>query len=176
MLKVQHRMRPYISVFIRRQTYPDLIDHSSVFDFENVKGATTSVAFIQHDQLEVQNVGIEESKTTKSNRWEAEMCVEIVPHSQITVLTPYVGQVFQIINIMRAKIKNTTAYISDLDNEAILGNLGENEDPIGLNEEVTKQSVRCSTIDNFQGEESDIIVVSLVRSNHIGNIGFLKEE
>ena len=83
------------------------------------------------------------------------MCVEIVPHSQITVLTPYVGQVFQIINIMRAKIKNTTAYISDLDNKAILGNLGENEDPIGLNEEVTKQSVRCSTIDsNFQGKKS----------------------
>ena len=35
-------------------------------------------------------------------------------------------------------------------------------------------SVRVATIDNFQGEQADIIIVSLVRSNKGGDIGFLK--
>ena len=35
--------------------------------------------------------------------------------------------------------------------------------------------IRCATVDNFQGEESDIVIASLVRSNTQGNIGFLSE-
>lgn len=34
--------------------------------------------------------------------------------------------------------------------------------------------VRVCAVDNFQGEENDIILLSLVRSNEEGNIGFLK--
>ena len=40
----------------------------------------------------------------------------------------------------------------------------------------TFQGVRVSTVDDFQGEENDIILLSLVRSNKEGNIGFLREE
>lgn len=36
------------------------------------------------------------------------------------------------------------------------------------------RNVRVSVVDNFQGEESDIIVISFVRSNDDGDIGFLK--
>jgi superfamily I DNA and/or RNA helicase len=32
-----------------------------------------------------------------------------------------------------------------------------------------------STIDNFQGEEADIVVLSLVRNYDKGSIGFMKE-
>ena len=38
------------------------------------------------------------------------------------------------------------------------------------------EGVRVSTVDNFQGEENDIILLSLVRSNSDNNVGFLKEE
>ena len=38
-----------------------------------------------------------------------------------------------------------------------------------------KAVVRASTIDNFQGEEARIVIVSLTRSNAQGQIGFLKE-
>ena len=31
-----------------------------------------------------------------------------------------------------------------------------------------------TTVDNYQGEENDIVILSLVRSNHHDNIGFLK--
>ena len=39
----------------------------------------------------------------------------------------------------------------------------------------TMPAIRVATIDNYQGEEAKIVLVSLVRSNVSGNIGFLKE-
>ena len=38
-----------------------------------------------------------------------------------------------------------------------------------------RRAVRISTIDNFQGEEADIVVLSLVHNNDKGSIGFMKE-
>jgi superfamily I DNA and/or RNA helicase len=38
------------------------------------------------------------------------------------------------------------------------------------------QGVRISIVDNFQGEENDIIILSLVRSNDEAKVGFLKTE
>ena len=37
------------------------------------------------------------------------------------------------------------------------------------------KKLRTATVDNFQGEESDIVLISLVRSNSDGDVGFLKE-
>jgi ATP-dependent RNA/DNA helicase IGHMBP2 len=37
------------------------------------------------------------------------------------------------------------------------------------------ENIRVSTIDSFQGQEADVIILSLVRSNPDGNIGFLKD-
>ncbi|HEY6502334.1 MAG TPA: AAA domain-containing protein, partial [Chitinophagaceae bacterium] len=41
--------------------------------------------------------------------------------------------------------------------------------------EILPASMRISTIDSFQGQEKEIIIVSLVRSNDDGDIGFLKD-
>ena len=38
------------------------------------------------------------------------------------------------------------------------------------------KSVRVTAVDNFQGEENDVILLSLVRSNNRQKIGFLAEE
>lgn len=38
------------------------------------------------------------------------------------------------------------------------------------------QNVRITVVDNFQGEENDIIILSLVRSNEDASIGFLKTD
>ena len=38
------------------------------------------------------------------------------------------------------------------------------------------RGVRVCAVDNFQGEENDIILLSLVRSNEDGKIGFLQIE
>ncbi len=37
------------------------------------------------------------------------------------------------------------------------------------------RAVRVATIDNYQGEEADVVVASLVRSNAAGSVGFLRE-
>lgn len=41
--------------------------------------------------------------------------------------------------------------------------------------EILPAGLRISTIDSFQGQEQENIIVSLVRSNHDGDIGFLKD-
>lgn len=44
-----------------------------------------------------------------------------------------------------------------------------------LDELIKHTSVTVQTIDSFQGQERDIILISLVRSNSAGEIGFLKD-
>jgi predicted DNA helicase len=41
--------------------------------------------------------------------------------------------------------------------------------------ETLPKQTRCSTIDSFQGQENECIILSLVRSNDDGDIGFLKD-
>ncbi len=38
-----------------------------------------------------------------------------------------------------------------------------------------KKTITINTIDGFQGQERDVVLISLVRSNEEGNIGFLRE-
>jgi hypothetical protein len=183
MLQVQHRMRPYISDFIRSQTYPSLIDHPSTHEFHDVKGVEKNVIFLDHDKPEQGGDADSLETKTKANAYEAQMCIEIVrylllqgyKHEQITVLTPYVGQVLKIIQVLKATMQDVNAYVSESDQEVINNDLSESDDAIFELEANESKSIRCSSIDNFQGEESDIVVMSLVRSNKSGAIGFLKE-
>ena len=41
--------------------------------------------------------------------------------------------------------------------------------------EMLPRNMRISTIDSFQGQEKEVIILSLVRSNDDGEIGFLKD-
>ncbi len=41
--------------------------------------------------------------------------------------------------------------------------------------EILPKQMRISTIDSFQGQEKEIVIISLVRSNDNGDIGFLKD-
>jgi len=73
---------------------------------------------------------------------------------------------------MSLEMKETAAYISELDRRQL-----DDEDENGLDGTSSDdKQIRVATVDNFQGEEADIIIASLVRSNDKGNIGFLKEE
>ena len=42
--------------------------------------------------------------------------------------------------------------------------------------ELQIKNLRVSTVDSFQGDESDVILISMVRSNAAGSVGFLKDE
>ena len=184
-LGVQHRMRPEISELIRNQTYPLLEDHPSVKNFPGVKGVTKNVVFIDHRVLEDGEMGDDKedirSLKTKSNRFEAELCIAIVRFfllqgylpSRIVVLTPYLGQLLKILHLVRSQLREASAYVSEKDRRDIDAMGEENE--TRERDNYDSKSVRCSSIDNFQGEEADIVDISLVRSNPRGDIGFMKE-
>ncbi|KAL7484059.1 hypothetical protein ACHAW6_009716 [Cyclotella cf. meneghiniana] len=180
MLQVQHRMRPCISALIREQTYPMLQDHESVHNYLNVKGTTGNLFFINHNNpKEGDN---DPQATTKSNVLEASYCVKMIrylllqgyKHHQITELTPYVGQILTILRELQ-KLGDVHAFVSELDQMELRQ---ENEEVCEqeIHELDDNNSIRCASIDNFQGEESDIVVVSLMQSNKQGAIRFLKEE
>lgn len=141
----QHRMRPEISSLVK-EIYPGLHDAENVKEYENVSGIASNVFFLSHGFQEEYR----EEGRSYENYFEAEFTTRLCRYliyqgyisSQITVLTPYSGQ-----------LRCLT----------------------GLKDNITKD-IRFCIVDNYQGEENDIILLSMVRSNDIGKLGFLDKE
>ena len=51
-LKEQHRMRPEVAELIVPSIYPELTNHSSVLQYETIRGMLKSVFFITHNHPE----------------------------------------------------------------------------------------------------------------------------
>ncbi len=49
------------------------------------------------------------------------------------------------------------------------------DDQVNLLDEILPKGIKVSTVDGFQGREKEIIVVSFVRSNSKGDLGFLED-
>ncbi len=147
-LNIQHRMRPEISQLIHPHIYDKLLNHSSVEEYPNIRGVSSNLFFIDHNEPESEDA----CDNSHSNDHEADFLVALCRYlrqqdyssQQITVLVTYSGQLLKMRNKMR--------------------------------QDKMLADVRISTVDDFQGEENDIILLSLVRSNEQHNIGFLKED
>ena len=146
MLSTQHRMRPEISLLVK-PIYPDLKNDDSVLNYPVVRGATHNLFLIDHQQCEDHS----EELVSKMNYHEAKyirrLCLYLLKQgyepAQITVLTPYSGQMFLI--------------KSEMSKDTFSG-------------------IRICVVDSYQGEENDIVLLSLVRSNKEGKLGFLGVE
>ncbi|KAI5463927.1 P-loop containing nucleoside triphosphate hydrolase protein [Mariannaea sp. PMI_226] len=160
MLKVQRRMIPIIRSVVHA-FYPELKDHESVRDPRNrapVPGmGGKHIWWFQHQWGECQN-----DNFSFYNVNESVMIVGFIRYlvqngmcaSQITTLTYYKGQVNTILRKLNA-------------------------DPILASYNPSKEwSVR--TVDGFQGEENDVILLSLVRSpsnpHDLAKVGFVDNE
>lgn len=146
MLPEQRRMAPELRE-IMKPIYGVLRDHPSVRDYDLVPGmGDTRSFFFTHDWPESGD-----SLLSKFNEMEAVMVTEFyhylllngVSVSRMTVLTFYNGQ---------------RKYINKL--------FAENRRMQNLIPTVT-------TVDSYQGEENDIVILSLVRSSGGHGIGFL---
>lgn len=190
-LAEQHRMRPEFSSIVRKMTYPALRDHSSVDQLApTVEGLESNFIFVDHQVKEDRRS--DPTDTSKVNSFEAKFVAATVAHllkqgfvpSDIVVLTPYLGQLLPI----KAALKkvNSEALIDQRDFNDLVrrGEISPDEDMGGQTANKKRQKsnvstptvpVRVSTVDNFQGEEANIVVCSLVRSNDSGDIGFLKD-
>ncbi|MEE6513878.1 hypothetical protein FKM82_021710, partial [Ascaphus truei] len=144
-LNYQHRMRPEIARLLTPHIYQELENHASVLDYEDIKGVSSNLFFVEHTFPEQE---IQDGKSHQ-NPHEAQFMVELCNYflrqeyqpSQITILTTYTGQLFCLRKLMPAKVFS---------------------------------GVKVHVVDKYQGEENDIILLSLVRSNTKGKVGFLQ--
>ncbi|KAI0050262.1 P-loop containing nucleoside triphosphate hydrolase protein [Auriscalpium vulgare] len=175
----QHRMRPEIAELVRFLTYSDLIDADSTKGRPDLRGVLSNIVFIEHAKPEDVNAKIsdgrdEGSKSSKQNTHEVQMVLKILRYlaqqgygtSQVVILTPYLGQLHLLRDALK---KDNDPVLNDLDSyDLIRAGLLQ---PAAAS--VSKNSIRLATIDNYQGEESDIVILSLTRSNPNHDIGFM---
>ena len=143
-LEIQHRMRPEIAGLVCPHIYPKLLNHESVLQYENVQGVATNMYFFHHEYPEQEN----DELRSQSNPEEAKLVVELCRYLLKQGYCP-------------SKITVLTTYTSQL---------------LKLKKLMPRSQfggVRITAVDNFQGEENDIILLSLVRSNIKGRVGFL---
>ncbi|KAL5554237.1 hypothetical protein UlMin_041638 [Ulmus minor] len=159
LLNVQHRMHPSISLFPNREFYAN-----QILDGPNVKPRSYNKSFLQgkmYGSYSFINVahGKEQYdyKHSSKNLIEVAVVCEIVEslHKEVKrtktklrvgVISPYKAQVYEISDKIGHK------YGSDAQSDF---------------------SVSVRSVDGFQGGEEDVIIISTVRSNGSGNIGFL---
>jgi hypothetical protein len=194
-LEVQRRMRPDVSTLIRETIYPRLVDHASTINLPDVVGMRKNVYWLNHEHLEDQKGSLVHHDKSRSNEWEIGMVHAIVRHiirqgvyssSEIALLTPYTGQLQKLRAALR---KEYEVILSDRDQEALEKDgfgvvdtdttprtpaTTQNHGRKPLERKQLSELLRVATVDNFQGEEAKIIIVSLVRSNKERNVGFLK--
>ncbi|PWY84476.1 putative AAA family ATPase [Aspergillus sclerotioniger CBS 115572] len=167
-LAIQHRMCSEISTLVQALTYPGLLNDPKTPNRPAPRGLQDRVIFINHSNPEKRFDGIadrrdEGAKASKRNIFEAEMGYGT---DKIVVLTPYLGQLHLLRDCLR---KDNDPVLNDLDSHDLVraGLLSQ------ASARHTKRPIRLSSIDNYQGEESDIVVATLTRSNDEGNIGFM---
>ena len=168
MLTMQYRMHAHIMGFSSEKFYGgQLVPHPSVRHanlaaYDPRFAFDLPVEFIDTAGCEYHEVAIPESRST-ANPEEAHLLLErlarlLAPcnsteHDQrpltIGVIAPY-----------RAQIN----YLKD----AI-------EDSAVLNDLLLQRRLSVGTVDSFQGQERDIIAITLTRSNNQGEIGFLSD-
>ncbi|XP_035910065.1 NFX1-type zinc finger-containing protein 1 isoform X2 [Anopheles stephensi] len=167
MMTVQHRMRPEMADLLRPTIYPALEDAGSVADRPNVTGMMRNLFFLTHtcpeggepttDLTASDDGGMDEK--SKKNLFECRfllaLCEYLLAHGTYTA----------------EDIVILTAY-----NGQMLQFVAEKKARPALH------GIRIAVIDNYQGEESKIVLLSLVRSSGSGHaaatdtIGFLAHE
>jgi len=194
-LNVQRRMRPQISSLIRETIYAKLKDHATTTELPDVVGMRQNVFWLDHSHHENGIDADAHNTKSKSNLWEVNMVHALVRHvvrqgvyrpDDIAVLTPYTGQLQKLRANMRSDFE---ICLSDRDHEALEKDGFAVDDDVSnekarsnqqghigkpLEKKQLAEMLRIATVDNFQGEEAKIIIVSLVRSNERRNVGFLK--
>lgn len=121
-------------------------------------------------------------QNSHSNTYEVDLVQALATHfirqgvyksNELVLLTPYVRQLQK----LRDMLSNTFEIIigdKDQDELAETGLDVSDTGSVATHKATLRQSMRISTVDNFQGEESEIVIISLVRSNEEKRCGFLR--
>ncbi|KAJ3578079.1 hypothetical protein NPX13_g2489 [Xylaria arbuscula] len=186
-LQTQRRMHPSISNLVRQTLYPLLVDDRAVAEYPEVVGMKKRMFWLHHTIPEDRAQQQDPTSTSHTNSFEVDMTVALVQHlvrqgtyapDDIAVITPYLGQLHRLRRALQSLFQISFGE-RDLEDLAALdaSNVGESEEAGAALRTTTQttllQSVRLATVDNFQGEEAKVVVISLVRSNNERRYGFL---
>lgn len=161
-LRQQHRMHPEISRFLK-PIYPTLYNGPKTSDRMDLTqlGLLQRAFFFKHNWVE-SGGNNEEMAQSKQNPAEASFIYGFVRYlvsqgtdpNHIAVITMYKGQQ-RVLKDLMTRAQKLPNFASD-----------SYTDP-------RTALVRVCCVDDYQGEENEIIVVSLVRSNQQSSIGFV---
>jgi hypothetical protein len=183
-LQTQRRMHPSIAELVRETLYPQLQDAPSVSEYPFVKGIRRRLFWLDHREPEGNPSNAEATATSRWNDYEVEMTTALVNHlvsqgeygsDEIAILTPYLGQLQKLRRRLGASFAITLGDRDqdDLDKAGLQEDEEQAPTPTAVKGTLL-QNLRVATIDNFQGEEASVVVISLVRSNPQNNCGFLR--
>ncbi len=166
MLKTQNRMRPEFSALLK-DIYPDLQDNlSRVGHNKPPKCLVKSMFFWSHDFIEDNLKRNEKGEPiedrSKKNESEASMVMALAlfllrnghKPSEVTILAGYLGQQKILRSLQREMQEKYPAMF--------------------VEDHVEGVKMQIQTIDMYQGDENDIVIVSLTRSNPEATIGFMR--
>ncbi|KAK7305621.1 hypothetical protein VNO77_43527 [Canavalia gladiata] len=159
LLNIQYRMHPSISLFPNMEFYD-----KQILDSPSVKERSYEKYFLHRDMFKFYsfiNVAYGQDEfgegTSRKNMVEVAVVAEIVldlykesasrkQTLSVGVISPYKAQVVAIQDALGKR------FGSHVDNDFC---------------------IKVSTVDGFQGGEEDVIIISTVRYNNMGNIGFI---
>ncbi|XP_013183232.1 NFX1-type zinc finger-containing protein 1 [Amyelois transitella] len=146
-LTTQRRMRPNYVELLVPAIYEKLDSHPKVYGYPSVRGMRDNLYFVTHDVFE-DSEGLEDSWSHK-HTLEAKWCV---------ALANYLRE-------MKYKSEEITILSTYTGQVSLIKEMSKNHKLLN--------NVKVTPVDNYQGEENRIVILSLVRSNRDGKIGFL---
>ena len=160
LLKIQYRMHEDIMRFPSRWFYHDELEAAPEVKYRGILDFDTPASWIDTSELDLQEKAVAEG-TGRLNTGEAELLVRelknymerigirriLEEHIDFGVISPYRAQV----HYLRHLLKKEPFF------------------------RPCRRLITGHTVDGFQGQERDVIMISLVRANEKGQIGFLRD-
>ena len=160
LLKIQYRMHEDIMRFPSRWFYHDELEAAPEVKYRGILDFDTPVSWIDTSELDLQEKAVAEG-TGRLNTGEAELLVRelknymerigirriLEEHIDFGVISPYRAQVHYLRHLLE-------------------------KEPFFR---PCRRLITVHTVDGFQGQERDVIMISLVRANEKGQIGFLRD-
>ncbi|MBO7068906.1 MAG: AAA family ATPase [Bacteroidaceae bacterium] len=168
LLTVQYRMCDEIMQFPNQEFYEGRLTSAPSVRYRGILDWDTAVEWIDSTPDNIRNTetetdlsGEKEDATSYVNPAEAELTLQtlrnyfdkigkdriLYERLDVGIISPYQGQ----IRLLRKMLKHDSYW------------------------KPFRSLISVNTVDGFQGQERDIIVISMVRSNERGNVGFLRD-
>ena len=160
LLKIQYRMHEDIMRFPSRWFYHDELEAAPEVKYRGILDFDTPASWIDTSELDLQEKAVAEG-TGRLNTGEAELLVRelknymerigirriLEEHIDFGVISPYRAQVHYLRHLLKIEPFFRPC----------------------------RRLITVHTVDGFQGQERDVIMISLVRANEKGQIGFLRD-